>query len=302
VDLPEASLEAVVDQANALLAARERTHSPSLSFSEREAGRDAVFDVLAWIWQAITEPVLTVLQHTTTPVADIDNWPLIWWCPVGPMMVLPLHAAGRHPRTSAQYAAMGEQAAIADSVAGRVVSSYTTTLTALTQAHARRTRGPVRQLVVGVPDAAGQTHLAAVSGELEVVSGYLHSPAQATHLLGRAATHDAVLKALPEHSWLHLSCHAVQDPTDASRSAFLMHDRPLTLAELAALSLADVDLAYLAACQTAAGDIQLLDEARHLAAALQFIGYRHVLATLWSIADVDAPGMANTEGYSERPS
>ena len=76
-------------------------------------------------------------------------------------------------------------------------------------------------------------------------------------------------------------------------SAFLLYDQPLTLAELAALDLRETDLAYLAACQTATGDLRLLDEALHLAGALELIGYRHVLATLWSIADAAAPAMAD---------
>lgn len=100
------------------------------------------------------------------------------------------------------------------------------------------------------------------------------------------------MAALPPHSWLHLSYHAFQHPTDATRSAFLLDDKPLTLADLVALDLRDADLAYLAACQTALGDFRLLDESLHLAAALQLVGYRHVLATRWSIRDADAPAMA----------
>jgi CHAT domain len=49
------------------------------------------------------------------------------------------------------------------------------------------------------------------------------------------------------------------------------------------------DLAFLSACQTAAGSVRLLDEAIHLAAAMQFVGYRHVIATLWTIDDSQAP-------------
>jgi CHAT domain-containing protein len=54
-----------------------------------------------------------------------------------------------------------------------------------------------------------------------------------------------------------------------------------------------MDLAYLAACQTATGDPQLLDEALHLAGVLQMVGYSHVLAAMWSISDAVAPEMAD---------
>jgi hypothetical protein len=68
---------------------------------------------------------------------------------------------------------------------------------------------------------------------------------------------------------------------------------PSLLTDLAALDLRETDLAYLAACQTAFGDLRLLDEALHLAGALQLVGYRHVLATLWYISDAAAPTMAD---------
>ena len=296
VDLPAAPVGTVIDQANTLLAACHRAGDPATDWPTREADRHAVFEVLAWTWQAITEPVLTALGHAHTPTGPVEDWPRVWWCPTGPATVLPLHAAGRHPRTGHEYAGKGEATVIADSVAGRVVSSYTPTLTALTRSRTRPAPERVRQLAVGVPQAPsyvpGAGPLPAVPDELQVIAGHLPPPDQATHLSGPAATHQAVLDALPRHAWLHLSCHGVQHPADASRSAFLLPDQPLTLANLADLNLREADLAYLAACQTATGDIRLLDEALHLAAALQLVGYRHVLATLWSISDTAAPAIA----------
>jgi hypothetical protein len=296
VDLPAAPIGRVIDQADALLGARRRTGDPATDWQTKEGGRHAVFNILAWSWQAIAEPVLTALGHTHTPPGRIEDWPRVWWCPTGPATVLPLHAAGRHPRTTTQYKAMAGQDAYASTVAGRVISSYTPTLAALTQARTRPAPGPVRQLVVGIPEApdyaAGASSLPAVPAELQVVAHYLRAPEHATHLLGPTATRQAVLEALAGHSWLHLSCHGIQHPADPSLSAFLLHDQPLTLADLATLDLPETDLAYLAACQTATGDRRLLDEALHLAGALQLVGYRHVLATLWSISDSDAPAMA----------
>ena len=87
---------------------------------------------------------------------------------------------------------MGEAAAITDSVAGRVISSYTSTLAALARARARGAPDRVRQLAVGVPDtltyAPGSSSLAAVRAELQVVASYLPTPTHATHLAGAAAT------------------------------------------------------------------------------------------------------------------
>ena len=297
MDLPDAPISTVIQQANTLLTARNRTGDPATDWPTKEEDRHAVFNVLAWSWQAITEPVLTALGHAHSPGERIEDWPRVWWCPTGPATVLPLHAAGRHPRTAMQYAAIGETRALADSVAGRVISSYTQTLTTLAQTRIRPSPDQVRQLAVGVPETPGYapdtSPLPAVSDELQVVARYLPTPEHATHLLGPTATRQAVTGALPNHSWLHLSCHGVQHPADASLSAFLLHDQPLTLADLTALNLDTIDLAYLAACETATGDLRLLDEALHLAGALQLAGYRHVLATMWSISDAAAPAMAD---------
>jgi tetratricopeptide (TPR) repeat protein len=299
VNLPDASANAVTEQADALLGAQGRRSDLALSRPEREHARLTAFDVLAWSWKTIAEPALTALGHPGTPTGDIEDWPRVWWCPTGPAAVLPLHAAGRHPRAAARpRGAAGPDFAV-DSVAGRVISSYTPTLAALARARSLASPGPARQLAVGMPDApgyadAGADRLPAVIAELEVVARYLPPPERATRLLGPAATRRAVLDALPGHSWLHLSCHGFQDADDPSLSAFLLNDQPLTLADLTALDLPETDLAYLAACQTAAGDRRLPDEALHLAGALQLAGYRHVLAALWNVADIEAPGMADS--------
>lgn len=63
--------------------------------------------------------------------------------------------------------------------------------------------------------------------------------------------------------------------------------RPLTVVDVARLRL-DADLAFLSACSTARPGGPLADEAIHLASAFQLAGYRHVIATLWPIADQNA--------------
>jgi len=67
----------------------------------------------------------------------------------------------------------------------------------------------------------------------------------------------------------------------------------LTISDLAAQPTDQRDLAFLSACQTASGSLSHLDEAIHLAAAMQFLGYQHVIATMWVIADPPAPMIAD---------
>ena len=97
-----------------------------------------------------------------------------------------------------------------------------------------------------------------------------------------------MLAELPRHQWIHLACHAVQHPTSPTSSGFLLWDwqqRPLEIASLADLHLSEADLAFLAACQTSAGDARLYDESIHLAATMQAIGFRHVIAAQWPVVD-----------------
>jgi CHAT domain-containing protein len=60
----------------------------------------------------------------------------------------------------------------------------------------------------------------------------------------------------------------------------------VTVSSLAAVTLDDAQLAYLSACHTAfAGNVDLMDEAIHLASAFQLAGFPRVIGTLWGIDD-----------------
>jgi len=112
-----------------------------------------------------------------------------------------------------------------------------------------------------------------------------------------AATVDAVLNAMARHRWVHLACHGAQHSTDPTLSAFALHDGALTLRRLMAAMAEGKDgqaeLAVLSACQTAAGDETLAEEAVHLVAGMLAVGYKSVVGTMWSIRDADAPSVAD---------
>jgi len=60
--------------------------------------------------------------------------------------------------------------------------------------------------------------------------------------------------------------------------------------------LPNAELAFLSACHSAAIDINNTpNEAINLASALQFCGFRSVVGTLWAMADMDGPDVA--EGF-----
>ena len=287
IDLPHLSLDAAVNRAVAMVEALAGTGDPHRAFPQRERSRRTVLDVLDWLWNVAAEPVLSALGHTS-PRRVGDLWPRVWWCPTGPLAILPFHAAGHHPvfRTAT--------ASGTDCVPGRVISSYTPTLTALTRARQPLTPAPVRQLTVGMPVTPGYLPLPAVSAEMNILARHF-SPGPVNHqLTGPHATRAAVLAAVATHSWAHLACHASQNDVDPDRSGFALWDGALTIGDLAAQPTQRQDLAYLSACETATGSALHLDEAIHLAAGMQFLGYRHVIATMWTIADSPAPRVANT--------
>ncbi|KAG9087398.1 hypothetical protein FRC07_012831, partial [Ceratobasidium sp. 392] len=107
------------------------------------------------------------------------------------------------------------------------------------------------------------------------------------------ATTSAVLDAMESHSWIHIACHATQDKADPTSSAFHLHDGPLDLATIMRKPLPHASLAFLSACQTAAGDESLPEESVHLAAGMIMAGYSSVIGTMWSIQDRDAPVVAD---------
>lgn len=298
VELDDVSLDTIVDRANALLDSVKAVGEPGRPFLQKEQDRHAVLDVLDWLWDAIAAPVLARLPGTVPPPDNPDRGvlPRVWWCPTGPLTVLPIHAAGHHPRLVTSPTGP-------DCVPERVVSSYTPTLTTLLRARAEVVPQTPRQLAVGLPETPGLAQLPAVADELRVLAHHFPPGELNRQLIGAAATQADVLAAIGAHTWLHMACHAAQRQSDPERSGFALWDGRLTLGALAAQPTQGRDLAFLSACQTAAGSVGHLDEAIHLAAAMQFLGYRGVVATMWTIADPPAPTVAEVfyRSVADRP-
>ncbi|MEU5225019.1 CHAT domain-containing protein [Streptomyces toyocaensis] len=257
----------------------------SAGTAARMVREQTLLDVLEWLWEAVAAPVLETLR-LTTPVPPHGSWKRLWWCPTGPLALLPLHAAGRPAEPGSNRPRTG------DSVLDRVISSYTPTLRSLVRAptpagvrHAGRGAERTGMLTVTVAEAPGLPVLRGVRREAEAVTRLF--PSRFHRLLdGASATRDAVRTALAGHAWAHLSCHGGQDLTTPSRAGLHLHDGLLTVAELAtARPEGPGELAYLSACETAMGGAGVPDEAITLAHAFQFTGYRQVVATLWSVED-----------------
>jgi hypothetical protein len=82
--LPGALMSTVTAKADILQTILSRARTTATDQQTKETDRDAMFELLAWCWKAITEPVLTALGHAHTPQKAIETWPRVWWCPTGP--------------------------------------------------------------------------------------------------------------------------------------------------------------------------------------------------------------------------
>lgn len=278
VDLPAAVTRAtVLRQADAFRTALGVAIDREQSARARRNAQPCMLDVLAWTWDNITEPVLSRLGRTGPP-PEGEPWTRVWWCPVGVVTMLPLHAAGHHGSPPH-----------ADTVTGRVISSYTPTIRAL--AHARRdSSGTQSTLVVAVPDAPESPPLDGAAQEADLVRDFIPEAA-VLPAAGATASRDTVIEVLRQHGIVHLACHGYANLRDPSASRLLLHDHvtnPLTLHTITRLNLRHAQLAYLSACSTTDTNQEQADEATHLTAAFQLAGYRNVIGTLWPINDQTA--------------
>lgn len=286
VPLPDVSPAAVAAQVIVFLDALDDARHTERA--KRDAGEERLGAVLGWVWDRVTGPVLDHLGISATP-SEGDKWPRVWWCPTGPLAMLPLHAAGHHHTSSDQAP---------DTVNDRVVSSTLPTLRALIHSRQATTTpsgsGDWRVLVVAMPRTPNQRDLPGAEDEARLLTQLFP---RRVDILGLPdtppATFSSVATALPTHRWVHFSCHGTSDLNDPSTSHLLLDGDPLTVLDLTRARLQHAELAFLSACTTARTGAALPDEPIHLASACQLAGYRHVIATLWSIGDADAARVTN---------
>ncbi|MFP8885688.1 CHAT domain-containing protein [Streptomyces mangrovi] len=281
VPLPELNHRIIDQAANRYRAHLEEAVAPKAGFLVRERTRHAVHDTLEWLWEHIARPVLDRLGWPY----ESEDPPRLWWCPTASLVSMPLHAAGRYPR------AAGERMKPAG-MPYAAVSSYTTGLATLVDARRKRAVPGSGILAVALTDTRrGRAALPGVARELrslqEAVDGrWLRS------LVDDAATVDAVREHLPRYAWAHFACHGSLDMVSPTTAGLEMWDGGMSVLDFADLHLEGAELAFLSACHTRVGSPVLPDEAIHSAAALRMAGFRHVVATLWTVSDEAAPRVA----------
>jgi CHAT domain-containing protein len=218
-------------------------------------------DTLSWLWDTVAEPVLTALESESFLRR-------LWWIPTGPMTLFPLHAAGRKVN-----------------VLDRVVSSYSATISAMTNARAAASQAPRpgTGLVIVPQSATERASLPSADREARAIAGMLPS---AQVLAGSDATLQHALSALPGAQVLHFAGHGRYDSTSPGASTLLLSDGQLKLPlAVEALKRSHPQLAFLSACSTSHMPSLSTGEAVNLGMVMQLAGYRHTVSTLWEVND-----------------
>ncbi|EAU81916.2 hypothetical protein CC1G_06127 [Coprinopsis cinerea okayama7 len=253
----------------------------------RKSGRSADDDfkqLLEILWVVVAEPVIRILGLQKT-----DNPKRIWWCPTGPFAFLPIHAAGIY----------SDSAEASDCLSDYVVSSYCSSPQDLIAPPP--TPNPEYEVLVVVEpgDSGPRIHrLPFTMEELKRIQGLVPHERHLVARVGSAdtpSTPDAILNHINTASIVHFGCHGTQDSSNPLDSSLILSGGRLTMGSLIrGCRTSNASLAYLSACETAMGDEERPDESLSLAAAMQFAGFRSVVATMWSIHDEDAPIVADT--------
>ncbi|OAX38220.1 hypothetical protein K503DRAFT_850105 [Rhizopogon vinicolor AM-OR11-026] len=226
-----------------------------------------IVGVLRKLWDRIVGPIVQALREIIQPGSRI------WWCPTAEFTLLPLHAAGPYEKKS-------------NNLSHFYISSYTPTLAALIHARQQSQDASVQHFVaIGQANPDRGKELQCVAPELKVVSQRVAPVVSFTSFEDSDATIQGAFDALSRNQWLHLACHGMPNRKQPFESSFAMHDGPLTIKDIIRSRLQNPEFAFLSACHTTVGDESSHDEAIHLAAAMQFAGFRSVIGSMWSVDD-----------------
>ncbi|KAF8207786.1 CHAT domain-containing protein [Mycena galopus ATCC 62051] len=224
-------------------------------------------DLLEWLWIRVVEPVYKVLASR----GFISG--RLWWLTTGAFTSLPLHACAP---------------------SDKFIHSYTVTLGSLVESNIRKASNTQARLgVVGISqtDSQGANYLKGVPEEVNSILSIVPK-SQVECIQDQQATPAAVLAQLQNCSWLHLACHGKQDLPQPTKSHLLLYGGTLALETILQIKHNNAEVVFLAACQTAMGDSELVNESFHLGGGFIAAGFRGAIGTLWSMNDQDGPLVA----------
>ena len=232
--------------------------------------------VLTGLYGLVGKPVIDRLCQLRVP--DQSRF---WWCPTSVFCSLPLHAMGPIPSDDG----------VLRYFLDLYICSYTSSLSALIQSRNRdsgsRSLDRPSVLLVAQTDPS----LPTVGGEIQVVQAL---DTEVTSLISGAATPTAVLDSFQHHRFVHFACHGTLEANKPFEAGFELHgEERLTLLKIVRADLPTAEFAFLSACHTAeVTEGSIIDEGLHLAAAVQYSGFRSVVGTMWAMVDEDGRDLA----------
>ena len=261
------------------------------------------FETLNTLWETVVSPVMIRLNETLQ-VLPQDSY-RVWWCPVGPLTFLPIHAAAPYPsygikiqnadptirRLDANFIPELPEHNSKPDIWKRYISSYTSTLRSLIRARDRPCPQSVRILAVAQTKDLPGTHVE-VKQLANLASQY---DIGINLLLDSEATCTVVRERMEQVEWVHFACHATAQ-YGSNEAALSLFDGRLSMSSIAATRITTGDFGFFSACDSAHGSSDLPEESLHIAAASQVAGLRSIIAILWSVNDFFAPQVA-TEVY-----
>ena len=232
--------------------------------------------VLSGLYELVGKPVIKRLRELKVPEKS-----RVWWCPTGAFCSLPLHAMGPIPSDD------GNDMYFSD----LYIPSYTPTLAALIESRKHGSSSDASDnskpsiLLVAQPDT-----LPGALGEIKAIEA-TKTPVRS--LISAMATSETVIEGLREHRFAHFVCHGLLETGKPFDASLELHKDHLTLLNIVRSQLPTAEFAFLSACHTAElTEGSVADEGLHLAAAMQYCGFRSVVGTMWAMADTDGADLS----------
>ena len=232
--------------------------------------------VLSDLYELVGKRVIERLRKFKVPEKS-----RVWWCPTGAFCSLPLYAMGPIPSND------GKELYFSD----LYIPSYTPSLSALIESRKRGSLSDVSDnlkpsiLLVAQPDT-----LPGAVGEIKVIQT---TETPVTTLISAMATPKTVIEGLRSHRFAHFVCHGLLETGKPFDASLELHGDNLTLLNIVGSRLPAAEFVFLSACHTAElTEGSLTDEGLHLAAAMQYCGFRSVVGTMWAMADTDGADLS----------
>ncbi|MGW2995567.1 CHAT domain-containing protein, partial [Streptomyces sp. NPDC001193] len=243
-------------------------HGP-LRPAPEPALRDQLDRLCSWAWRAALRPLLGRFDTRGRP----DRVPRLVLVPMGPLGLVPWHAAFAYGSTRRRYAL--QDAEISYAASARLLCEV-----------AARPAVPFTGTALVVGDPTGDLPYA--GEEADAVRRAFYPEGEHLGLRSGDGTPGEVARWLRERAdggaVLHLACHGTVEENRPRSSHLVLKDGVLTAEELSGAAHGPLGLVVLAACRSQVSG-RGLNEAYSLSSAFLVAGSRSVIGSLWPVPD-----------------